>query len=315
MKVTRSLFSLMAVVLACFLCVLAAVSACAQAPVITADGNIVVPSGMTSTQQSLMVLIGLGVPLLISLAKAEIPKLPGWSLPMLAPLLGAGADYLMGLAGAHSNGWLVGALSGAAGVGARELKDQLQAVLSDRLKLGAVPPQVKVFAGLMLLAGCLAFLTLAGGAGCTKSTLMVNGQTNIVTVIDPVKLQKVKSIVEPIASSVLRRAIHNSPQHAQEIGDYARAIGGAVCRATATGGVTPGEIEAAIDRATTGLQVANLPPEVIDAKNGLIALYNVLWDDDLRIAIPNNGWANAVLSTICDSVDLALKDSGQTGVK
>ena len=152
--------------------------------------------------------------------------------------------------------------------------------------------------------------------GCmTKPVVNADGSTNLVQVIDPVKLGKIQNVVEPAAASVLRRAIHNSPQHAQEIGDYARSVGGAICSASQTGQTTPGQIEAAIDQATKGLQVANIPSDIIDAKNALIAIYNVAWDDDLRINIPNDGWVHAVLDTICNSVDRALKDSGQTGLK
>lgn len=152
-------------------------------------------------------------------------------------------------------------------------------------------------------------------SGCVHTPVVTDGVTNIVTTIDPAKLEKVKSAVDPVASSALRRAIKNSPQHAAEISAYARALGGVCCDAVASGSVSPGAIVAAGDRATANLQLANIPPEIIDAKNGLFALYLILWDDNLTIALPHNKWPVAVLGIFCDSIDRALKDSGQAGVK
>lgn len=138
--------------------------------------------------------------------------------------------------------------------------------------------------------------------------------TTGVKTIDPAKLAKVKLVVEPAGASVLRRAIVNSPQHSVEIGNYARAVGGAMCQAVGNQSFTPLTIANAVDQATQGLQ-ANVSPDVIDAKNALLSLYAILYDDQLTVSLPNDQWPSAVLGIICDSVDLALKDAGQRGVK
>jgi len=169
--------------------------------------------------------------------------------------------------------------------------------------------------GVVAVLGIVAIAMAVLNTGCVHTPVVVDGVTNIVTTIDQVKLDKVKVAVEPVAASVLRRAIHNSPQHAAEIGNYARAVGSAVCTAVSQQSFTPGSIAGAVDKATQGLQMANIPAEVIDAKNGLIALYTILFDDQLTVQLPNNQWPSAVLGIFCDSIDLALKDSGQAGVK
>lgn len=79
----------------------------------------------------LTLLIVLGVPALIALLKMEIPKLPGWSLPIIAPLMGALADYLIHLAGGPGAGAVLGAALGSAGVGIREIYSQLQQKAAD----------------------------------------------------------------------------------------------------------------------------------------------------------------------------------------
>lgn len=65
------------------------------------------------------------VPLLLAAAKKLIPKLPKASLPVAAPLLGALVDVGTHYATGTSNP-LLGALAGSAGVGLRELVDQLK---------------------------------------------------------------------------------------------------------------------------------------------------------------------------------------------
>jgi hypothetical protein len=71
-------------------------------------------------------LIPLITPILIMVAKVVAPKLPKTLLPILAPILGAGLDILMHFAGLGSGGPLLGAILGAAGVGVREILDQLR---------------------------------------------------------------------------------------------------------------------------------------------------------------------------------------------
>lgn len=69
-------------------------------------------------------IITVVVPLLIFGTKFLIPKIPKWSLPILAPILGAGIDIV---ANWHvGTSALVGAVMGGLGVWLREVKDQVQ---------------------------------------------------------------------------------------------------------------------------------------------------------------------------------------------
>jgi hypothetical protein len=71
-------------------------------------------------------LIPLLVPLVIAAAKALVPQVPRWTLPILAPVLGAVAEIAGYYAGLTTGNPLLGAILGAAGVGLREIVDQLK---------------------------------------------------------------------------------------------------------------------------------------------------------------------------------------------
>lgn len=73
----------------------------------------------------LVLLIPIVVPLLIAALKNFIPKLPVWTLPIIAPALGALIDWIMQLSGMNTSGAITGALLGSAGVGIRELQNQV----------------------------------------------------------------------------------------------------------------------------------------------------------------------------------------------
>ncbi len=171
---------------------------------------------------------------------------------------------------------------------------------------------LSLFAGVLLIQpGCVHTPTVTSS---TDTNGVTTFSTNIVTTLDPQKLQAAADVIEPAVSRVLRRAIARSPQHAGEIGNYARAVGNVFCKARATQQFSPLDIALAADAATQGLQ-ANLPDELFDAKNAGIALYKVLIGDQVMIRVPGNAWASAVCGLFCDSIDQALKDSGQVGVK
>lgn len=80
-----------------------------------------------------VMLIPVVVPLLIAAIKKLIPKIPGWMLPVLAPILGAAVDIASFYATGVSLGPVWGAALGSAGVGLREVIDQLK----QRVKNGA----------------------------------------------------------------------------------------------------------------------------------------------------------------------------------
>lgn len=170
---------------------------------------------------------------------------------------------------------------------------------------------ISLISAAVLAVAVLSVINLT--TGCTHLTTVTNGVTNTVTVIDTNKLAQVQAAIEPTAASVIRRAIQNSPQHAQQIGDYARAAGKAICASVGTQQISPLQVAQAIDNATQPLQ-AGVSPDIIDAKNAVEAVYAILFNDKLTVALPNNQWPYAVLQTICGSLDKALKDAGQAGI-
>lgn len=91
---------------------------------------------ITQLSQYLVMIIPLVVPLLIAGLKTWIPKVPKWALPILAPALGALADFLLQTVGVNTGGVIKGALLGSAGVGIREIMDQV----NQRMAAPTVPP-------------------------------------------------------------------------------------------------------------------------------------------------------------------------------
>ena len=66
------------------------------------------------------------VPLLLAGVKLVLPKLPTWVIPIAAPVIGVLIDFVNSLATAHSSNFLVAAALGLAGVGLREVKENLK---------------------------------------------------------------------------------------------------------------------------------------------------------------------------------------------
>jgi hypothetical protein len=83
------------------------------------------PAATSSSPSAIVALIPVAVPVLIALLKLVAPNLPTLWLPILAPILGAGADIALHYAGVSTLGAVWGALLGSAGVGLREIHDQL----------------------------------------------------------------------------------------------------------------------------------------------------------------------------------------------
>jgi hypothetical protein len=71
-----------------------------------------------------LIVIPAAVPLVIAVVKVLVPKVPKTWLPILAPVLGALAEFLV--TGTFDQGTLLGAIAGSAGVGLREIVDQLR---------------------------------------------------------------------------------------------------------------------------------------------------------------------------------------------
>ncbi len=133
-------------------------------------------------------------------------------------------------------------------------------------------------------------------------------------VYDSVKTDQVKAALTPITASVVRRVILTSPQHADEIALSSRAVGSVFCSAAASGSLGPEQVLAAVDAATAGLQ-AGVDPEIIDAKNALLAIYRIFYGDRFRAELPADKWPRHVADLICASIDQGLKDAGKPGVK
>jgi len=74
----------------------------------------------------LLTLIPLVVPLVVAALKTAVSKLPSWSLPIIATALGAALNYILALTNQPHTNLLYGALLGAAGVGVREIYDQVK---------------------------------------------------------------------------------------------------------------------------------------------------------------------------------------------
>jgi hypothetical protein len=84
----------------------------------------VAPSSQTAADV-IAALTPIIVPILIWGVKLATDRIPKEALPILAAALGVLADYVNTLVTAGGHGIIVGALLGLAGVGVREVTDQL----------------------------------------------------------------------------------------------------------------------------------------------------------------------------------------------
>ena len=96
-------------------------------PVIAQTNEPVTPLPSGPFDLSLLLsLIPLLVPIVVAVLKKLLPFVPGWALPILAPALGALIDWIGALATGHAANPIVAALLGSAGVGVREIYDQVK---------------------------------------------------------------------------------------------------------------------------------------------------------------------------------------------
>jgi len=148
-------------------------------------------SGLGSTEGGtglILVLIPLFVPILVRLIATGISKLPTWTFPILAAGLGAATDFVASLimpsAGASP---VFAALMGSAGVGLREIKDQVQ----QRITEGPKPnePSVKskspsLVTSILLVGGLGGMLLSAPlvltGCGSLKPVPVAEGHDAVV---------------------------------------------------------------------------------------------------------------------------------------
>tara|TARA_R110000868_G_scaffold329464_1_gene590306 strand:+ start:108 stop:458 length:351 start_codon:yes stop_codon:yes gene_type:complete len=85
--------------------------------------TIITPTASTGL---ILTLIPLLVPLAVACIKFLLPKVPKALLPILAPAIGAGIDAVASYATGHQSNLIAAALLGSAGVGLREIFDQVK---------------------------------------------------------------------------------------------------------------------------------------------------------------------------------------------
>lgn len=78
-----------------------------------------------TTTTLLTLITPIVAPVVVALSKGAILRLPKWSLPLIAGLAGGTLDLVTALTTAHQGNFAYGAMLGLAGVGVRELIDQL----------------------------------------------------------------------------------------------------------------------------------------------------------------------------------------------
>ena len=99
----------------------------AQDAAATAAATAAAPSAMAGITSANIVtwLTPVLVPLVLAGLKLVAPKLPTWVIPIAAPVLGMLIDFVNSLATSHASNLLVAAALGLAGVGLREVKENL----------------------------------------------------------------------------------------------------------------------------------------------------------------------------------------------
>lgn len=119
------------------------------------------------------------VPILMFGLKWIIPRLPGPLIPVIAGAIGPGVDWIVAsLASIEASDPATAALVGLAGVGVREVADQLGKALAAKMRAGngtGTKLKSSAIAGLLALAA--AGLSLPG---CTASDALVARQLTIV---------------------------------------------------------------------------------------------------------------------------------------
>lgn len=91
-----------------------------------ADETTVTVSGGFTPDKIVALLTPIIVPVILVVFKKAQPSLPSWLIPLLAPVLGVAIEYVNSLFTQHANNFLLAALLGLAGVGLREIKDQVK---------------------------------------------------------------------------------------------------------------------------------------------------------------------------------------------
>ena len=84
------------------------------------------PLPIANVVSPLLALVTVAVPLIVAFIKKKVfPNIPSVYLPLIAVAIGLAATYLLSVASLTTVNPVWGALLGAAGVGLREIKDQI----------------------------------------------------------------------------------------------------------------------------------------------------------------------------------------------
>lgn len=132
---------------------------------LAADPAAPAPAATLPRPGPLMTLIPLIVPLLIAGLKAALPRIPKLYLPILAPILGLLLSLLD--MGTHTGSLLAGAVLGSAGVGLREIIDQV-----NKERLGT---PLSLLLGTLLLTGALGCVAVKQHSNIVSSTTSTIG--------------------------------------------------------------------------------------------------------------------------------------------
>lgn len=125
-------------------------------------------------------------------------------------------------------------------------------------------------------------------------------------VYDPIKTAKVHDAVEPVVASIVRRVVQNSPEHADQLGVYFRAVGTVFCTMKTNGNFSPTYL---VDQLNT-LVVPN-NQDIADAKNLIVALYKINYADRFQADLSPEKFPAFLADLLCSSIQLGLTDAGK----
>ena len=156
---------------------------------------------MNTDITTLQAILPILVPALIMVIKAMIPKLPKVWLPILAPVLGAGIEFAAtGVFGANT---VVGAVLGSAGVGLREILDQVKKQMTGGLPLSAVLGLTGLIGLIGVTAGCASFVKTSYRASAITEASVEAGMT---VWGDYVKAQRAQGVEHPDQEAAVKDA-------------------------------------------------------------------------------------------------------------
>lgn len=133
---------------------------------------------------------------------------------------------------------------------------------------------------------------------------------------DPVQTQQVKDVLEPFVRIPVRRTIMNSPQHADEIGNYYRGLAHVFCQMAVNKQFDPVTLTSGFNEILKPKRLRDADIQtLLDFKVALEQLYRTYWNDRFRAELPSEGWMYNVSDFFCTAIDNGLKDAGQAGAK